>query len=78
MISTSDESYDPHARMHDSFPRVDSGTQSASNDVPVLPISPSVVPEQSPNLNILKSLQNAPPKPMPGTDYQSHPYWKNR
>lgn len=28
----SDESYDPHARMHDSFPRVDSGSLSSRID----------------------------------------------
>lgn len=26
MVSSTDESYDPHARMHESFPRSDSGT----------------------------------------------------
>lgn len=27
----SDESYDPHARMHESFPRADSGSQDYSS-----------------------------------------------
>lgn len=30
-----DESYDPHARMHESFPRVDSGTQMAGDVIPL-------------------------------------------
>lgn len=29
MVSETDESYDPHARMHDSFPRADSGSENA-------------------------------------------------
>src|SRR5579872_6701112 len=32
-----DESYDPHARMHESFPRADSGSQMAQNVVPIRP-----------------------------------------
>lgn len=41
--------------------------------------SPSIVPELSPNLNILKQIKDMGPAPKsPGTDYQSHPYWKNR
>lgn len=32
-----DESYDPHARMHESFPRADSGTQMADNVVQIRP-----------------------------------------
>lgn len=28
-----DESYDPHARMHESFPRVDSGSTKMAGDV---------------------------------------------
>lgn len=55
------------------------GTQLASNDVPTIPIAPSIVPEQSPNLNILKSIKDQPPATKsPGTNFQSHPYWKNR
>jgi hypothetical protein len=30
-----DESYDPHARMHESFPRVDSGTKMAGDVIPL-------------------------------------------
>lgn len=62
----------PENSNHDHYVRV------ADADSTQLPVSPSIVPEQSPNLNILKSLQDEPPKPMPGTNYQSHPYWKNR
>lgn len=52
-------------------------TQVSDTDVPIVP-SPDLVPEQSPNLNILKSFKDLPPTPMPGTNYESHPYWKNR
>jgi hypothetical protein len=30
-----DESYDPHARMHESFPRADSGTKMAGDVIPI-------------------------------------------
>lgn len=30
-----DESYDPHARMHESFPRADSGTKMAGDVIPL-------------------------------------------
>jgi hypothetical protein len=32
-----DESYDPHARMHESFPRVDSGSTKMAGDVIPIP-----------------------------------------
>lgn len=34
-----DESYDPHARMHESFPRADSGSYEVADNV--TPIRPS-------------------------------------
>lgn len=37
MTSDSDESYDPHARMHESFPRVDSGSTQMAGDVLPMP-----------------------------------------
>lgn len=37
MTSDSDESYDPHARMHESFPRVDSGSTQMAGDVVDMP-----------------------------------------
>lgn len=33
MVSSTDESYDPHARMHESFPRADSGSTQVAGEV---------------------------------------------
>lgn len=39
MSAETDESYDPHARMHESFPRADSGSTQMAGDVIPLPVN---------------------------------------
>ena len=61
-----DESYDPHARMHESFPRVDSGTQMAG-DVVTFPIPMS---QSDTNRNISSS---APDYSKTNRDWRGNP-----
>lgn len=74
MTSDSDESYDPHARMHESFPRVDSGsTQMAGDVLPLRPNSPapadfSAVQGQEANKRSISNIAAGGPKSVDKTN----------